>query len=149
MRRQFLLNFPFREITLSDSSAKFTSSLLDAIGISFNHLIKENKDEKHVWVYNFDGKILAVLSFLDAGSYFHMDLVTINESEQELCDEIHPGYSLFALLEEFAKKFGHVKIRLDSIGDRIEYWKFHGYKIIGVGHADENLGQIYPMEKNL
>lgn len=148
-RRSFLLNPPFRQIIASDSSAKFESSLLDAIGISLANLIKENKDDKHIWVYDFDGKILAVFSFLDVGTYFHMDLITINESEQKLCNEVHPGYSLFTLLEDYAVKFGHTKIRLDSIGERVEYWKSHGYQIIGMGHVDDKLGQIYPMEKQL
>lgn len=148
-RRSFLLNPPFREIKDSDNTIKFESELLDIIGINLDTLAKGNKDDKHVWVYDFDGKILAILSFLDVGSYFHMDVVAINESEQELCKEVHPGYSLFSLLENFAVKLGHTKIRLDSISERVEYWKSYGYEMTGIGHADDKLGKIYPMEKRL
>lgn len=148
-RRSFLLNTPFREISPSDSSTKFHSSLLSIIETDLGKLAGENREEKHVWVYDLDGKILAVLSFLDIGLYFHMDLVAVNESEQDLCDEVHPGYSLFTLLEDFAIKFGHAKIRLDSVADRVMYWKSHGYQMTGIGHSDKRLGQIYPMEKQL
>jgi hypothetical protein len=145
-RREFFLNPPFREIIQSDSFASFESSLLVAVGTSLENLIKENREEKHVWVYDVEGKILAVLVFVDFGSYFHIDLVVTNESEQKLCDQVHPRYSL---LEDFAIKFGHTRIRLDSIADRVEYWKSHGYVITGIGYNDENLCMIYPMEKTL
>jgi pyruvate carboxylase len=116
---------------------------------NLKNLVKENREEKHVWVYDVEGKILAVLVFVDFDSYFHIDLVVTNESEQKLCDQVHPGYSLFSLLEDFAIKFGHTRIRLDSIADRVEYWKSHGYVITGIGYNVENLGRIYPMEKTL
>lgn len=91
-------------------------------------------------VYDFDGRVLAVLAFVDFDSYFHMDLIITNESEQDLCDQVHPEYSLYSLLEDFAVKFGHSRVRLDSIVDRVECWKSYRYEITGIGYNDENLG---------
>ena len=40
-------------------------------------------------------------------------------------------------------------IRLDSVSDRIEYWKRQGYELTGTPSFIEKWGALYPMEKKL
>jgi len=114
-----------------------------------NSLVDENKDDKHVWVYDFDGKILGIFSFIDVNSCFYMDVIASNELFPELCDETRPGFSLFSTLEDIARNLGHSYIRLDSVSYRVEYWKSYGYQVSGMPKFVEKWGQLYPMEKNL
>ena len=149
-QKDFGLNPPFREIEDSDAEREFKSDFLSSHDITLSSLVEDNKtDGKHVWVYELEGKILAVLSFQDMGSYFYMDIVAINDLFPELCDEVHPGYSLFSLLEDVSPNFGYSTIRLDSTDERVSYWKGHDYELIGMPSSSDKWGQLFPMEKKL
>jgi len=148
-RKKFVLNLPFREVNPSDSKKTFRSKFLSEHGISFANLVEENQNDKYVWIYELEDQILAVLSFLDIDSFFYMDIVAINESFKSICDEVHPGFSLFSLLEDLSPAFGYSKIRLDSTSERIEYWKSYGYEMIGMPSSNDKWGKLFPMEKNL
>jgi len=148
-RKKFILNLPFREATPSDVEKNFQSKFLSSHGITFGDIVKENQNDKHVWVYELDEKILAVLSFVDTEWLFYMDLVAINELFKSLCDEVHPGFSLFSLLEDLSPGFGYSKIRLDATTKRVDYWKDHGYIMIGMPSSNSKWGKLFPMEKNL
>jgi len=148
-RRTFNINEPFREIMPEDTQKEFRSGLLDALGISLKSLVDENHDDKHVWVYDADDKILGVLSFIDLGTEIYADIVSDNKLFPELCGESKPGRSLYVLLEDLSASIGISTIRMDSISDRVDYWtKHHGFEMTGMPHQGK-LGQVYPMEKKL
>ena len=149
IRKNFGLNPPFREIKPSDTTKEFESEFLDFVGITLTSFVEENKDDKYVWVYELEENILAVLSFLDMDSYFFMDIVAVNESFPDLNQEVHPGYSLFNLLEDLSPKFNYSTIRLDSTSERVSYWKKNGYEIIGMPASVNKWGKLFPMEKRL
>ena len=114
-RKIFKLNEPYREITPGDAKKPFQNEFLEKAGITLTVFVKENRDDKHVWVYDFEGKILAVLSFLDTDSYFYMDVLGKNRLYDDISVDLKPGYSLVKLLEDLSPKFGYtlIKIRLD------------------------------------
>ncbi|MFZ1077958.1 MAG: hypothetical protein WAN47_11075 [Nitrosotalea sp.] len=146
-RKKFKLNLPYREILSTDISHDFDNELLSAKNITLQKLYIENKDNYHVWVFESDSKILAFLSFVDEGDHFHIDMIAVNRIHDKLCDEIHPGYSLFTLLELVSLQFGYSKITLNSVQNRIGYWKSNGYEIIGPSEFSNVWGMLTPMEK--
>lgn len=148
-RKNFNLNPPFREIRNVDALKEFKSEFLETHGIDFVNLPNENKDDKYVWVYDLDDKILAVLSFLDTSTHFFMDVVFNNDLWTELCNEVHPGFSLFSMLEDLSPNFDYHKILLDSTDDRLDYWKHHGYQHRGMPYSKPKWGKLYPMQKDL
>jgi len=147
-RRTFELNEPYRETTFLDSIKKFESGFFDALGISLSSLVAENKDDKHVWVYEADDKILGVISFLDSESEIIVDVVSNNQLFPHLCNEVKPGRSLYLVLEDLSISFEIPKIRLESISDRVGYWKNLGFVLSGMPYAGK-VGMLYPMEKKL
>jgi len=148
-RKPFVLNLPFREPQQSDALKDFQSEFLSSHNIDFPNLVSKNHDDQYVWVYDFDDKILAVLSFTDTSSDFYMDVVATNELFKQLCNETHPGFSLFSLLEDLSPSFNYSQIRLDSTSDRVEYWKRNGYELTGMPSANPIWGKLYPMTKKL
>lgn len=148
-RKIFKLNEPYREITPADAKKPFQNEFLEKAGITLAVFVKENHDDKHVWVYDFDGKILAVLSFLDTDSCFYMDILGKNRLHDDISIDLKPGYSLVKLLEDLSPKFGYPMIKLDSTANRVEYWKTLGYRISGTPSWNEKFGQLFPMEKKL
>jgi hypothetical protein len=148
-RKIFKLNEPFREITSDDTKKPFRNEFLEKAGITLTAFVKENHDDKYVWVYDFDGKILAVLSFLDTGSCFYMDVLGKNRLHDDISDDLKPGFSLVRLLEDLSPKFGYAMIKLESTSNRVEYWKSQGYKITGTPSLSAKFGQLFSMEKRL
>lgn len=148
-RKTFRLNEPYREITPDDAKKPFRNELLEKAGITPDMLVKENHDDKYVWVYDFEGNLLAVLTFLDTGSCFYMDVLGKNRMYDDISNDLKPGYSLVKLLEDLSPKFGYTIIKLDSPTNRVEYWKDQGYKISGTPSWNETFGQLFPMEKKL
>lgn len=146
-RKIFKLNEPFREITFNDTKKPFQNEFLEKAGITITAFVNENHDDKHVWVYDFDGKILAVLSFLDTGSCFYMDVLGKNRLHDDISDDLKPGFSLVKLLEDLSPKFGYSIIKLESTSNRVEYWKSQGYKITGMPSQNDKFGQLFSMEK--
>lgn len=120
-RKIFKLNEPFQEITYDDTKKPFRNELLEKAGITLTVFVKENHDDKYVWAYDFDGKILAVLSFLDTGSCFYMDVLGKNRLHDDISDDLKPGFSLVKLLEDLSPKFGYTVIKLESTSNRVEY----------------------------
>lgn len=148
-RKDFKLNEPYREIIAADKEKEFDNDFLANVGITLASLADQNKDDRYVWVYDLEGKILGILTFLDMESYFYMDMVANNRLWQNLCDELKPGFSLFKTLEDLSPIFGYSKIRLDSVSYRVDYWKSHGYEVVGMPQFKEKWGNLYPMEKKL
>lgn len=148
-RKPFRLNEPIREIDPQDILKNFSNNKLDSLGISLKTLNAENHDDKFVWVHEANEKILGVMSFLDFGTYFQIDILAKNHLEPELCDAVKPGYSLFKVLEDESVRLGYDTIRVDSASERVEYWKKYGYEIIGMPQNCEGWGEVFPMEKKL
>lgn len=148
-RKRFRLNLPYREILSTDVQHDFDNELLFAKNITLQKLYTENKDNYHVWVFEFDGKVLAFLTFVDEDDHFHIDMIAVNRIHHKLCDEIHPGYSLFTLLELVSLQFGYSKITLNSVQNRIKYWKSNGYEITGPAEFGNVWGMLTPMEKKI
>ncbi len=146
-RKSFKLNLPYREIVLADTYHDFDNELLHAKDITLKKLYTENKQNYHVWIYELDGKILAFLSFVDEDTHFHIDIVAVNRMYDKLCNEVHPGYSLFMLLEMISLQFGYHKITLNSVQNRIKYWESNDYKISGPSEFSNTWGMLTPMEK--
>lgn len=148
-RKIFRLNLPYREILSTDMQHDFDNELLLVKNITLKKLYAENKDNYHVWVFEFDDKVLAFLTFVDEGDHFHIDMIAVNRIHDKLCDELRPGYSLFTLLEIVSLQFGYSKITLNSVQNRIEYWKLNGYEITGPAEFSNVWGMLTPMEKKI
>ncbi|MGI0047659.1 MAG: hypothetical protein ACREBB_10815 [Nitrosotalea sp.] len=148
-RKKFKLNLPYREILPTDVGHDFDNELLVAKNITLEKLYTENKHNYHVWIYELDDKILSFLSFADEGTHFHIDIVAVNRMHDELCNEVHPGYSLFTLLEMVSSQFGYHKITLNSVENRIKYWESNGYQISGPSEFSNMWGMLTPMEKKI
>ena len=148
-RKIFKLNEPYRELKPEDAKKPFLNEFFENAGISLAVLVEERCGEKYVWVYDFGGKILAVLSFVDTGFCFYMDVLAKNKMYYDISEDLKPGFSLVRLLEDLSPKFGYRIIRMASVASRVEYWTAQGYRIIGMPAQNERFGQVFPMEKNL
>lgn len=148
-RRIFSLNEPFREIQNQDTTKTFQSKLLDACGATLASMIEENIDSTHVWVYDANDEILAVLAFEDLEDEFHIEIISNNFAISEyVLEESKPGSSLYEVMEDLARKNNISKITLDSIPDRVGYWRNYGFKQTGIPF-DGKFCKLFPMEKNL
>ncbi len=149
-RRVFKLEEPFREIMEKDIAKKFTSELFTACGATLESLFKyDNKDNTHVWVYDANDEILAVLVFEDLGKEFHIVGVSNNFAINEtILDDAKPGGSLYLVMENFAIDMGVKKIFLESIEIRTDYWKIMGFNSTG-DPKDGKFCKLFPMAKEL
>lgn len=147
-RKQFVLNLPFREINQSDADQPFVNELQPINHIDLSHLTDRNVGNRHVFVYDLDGKVLAFITFLDRNDHFHLDLVEVNRLHQE-SRVVKPGFMLITLVENLSKQFGHSRITLHSIQDRLPYYRNLGYEVTGDAMPDHNYGPLTPMEKAL
>jgi len=149
-RRVFKLEEPFREIMKKDTTKKFSSELFTACGATLESLFKyDNKDCTHVWVYDANDEILAVLVFENLVDEFHIVGVSNNFAMDEtILDETKPGGSLYKVMENFAINMNVKKISLESIKIRIGYWKIWGFHSTGEP-KDGKFCKLFPMEKEL
>lgn len=149
-RRVFKLEDPFREIMERDITKKFYSELFTACGTTLESLFKyDNKDNTHVWVYDANDEILAILVFEDLGEEFHIVGVSNNfVINKTILDETKPGGSLYQVMENFAINMNVKKISLESIKIRIGYWKMWGFYSTG-DPEDGQFCKLFPMAKEL
>jgi len=148
-RRIFNINEPFREIKYKDSTKQFESRLLTACGSTLVSLNLENQNDDHVWVYDANNEILGVIGFTDHGTEFHVEVVSNNFAIPKLVlHETKPGSSLYQTMEDVARMNQVSKITLDSIPDRVDYWKKFGFQSTG-NSFDGKFCKLFPMEKKI
>lgn len=149
-RRFFNIEDPFREIIQEDTNKKFVSQLFNACGTTLNSLFKyDNKDNTHVWVYDANDEILAVLVFEDLGEEFHIIAVSNNFAmDESILNDAKPGGSLYQVMENIAITMKVKKISLESIERRINYWKMWGFHPTGDPKSGK-FCKLFPMEKEL
>lgn len=147
-REEFVLNLPFREINQSDGGQPFANELQPINHIDLSYLIDVNVGNRHVFVYDLDGKILGFMTFLDRGDHFHLDLVEVNRLHAE-SKEVKPGFMLISLLENLSRQFGHSRIALHSTQNNIPYYCILGYEVVGDAFQHADYGLLTPMEKSL
>lgn len=110
---------------------------------------RHNAENRHVFVYEFEGKILCVLVFDDKGDHFYLNLIENNEIYENECDEINPAPKILRYVEEFSKSLGHIKIRLDSIEQIVPYYEALGYSSMGRTESHDVYGILIKMSKSL
>lgn len=147
-RKEFILNLPFREIVFSDGSQPFANELQPINHIDLSYLVDKNIGDRHIFVYELDGKVLAFMTFLDREDHFHLDLVEINRLHEEY-KTIRPGLLLIRLLENLSRNAEYSKVTLHSVQNRILYYRALGYAITGNLISDPTYGPLTPMEKSL
>ncbi len=147
-RREFALNLPFREIIPSDAAQPFANDLQPINHIDLSYLVDKNIDNRYIFVYDLDGKILAFMTFLEKRDHFHLDLVEVNRLYEE-SKTVRPGFLLITLLENLSRREGFSKVTLHSIQDRIMYYRNLDYVIAGESISDSVYGPLTPMAKSL
>jgi hypothetical protein len=121
-RRNFILNPPYREILSSDSTKSFQNELFGNRNI-ISELIQNNKNERHVWVYENNNEIEACIIFDDQDVSFHVEFLLSNR----LIKSQSSGSKLIMLLEDIGKELGYAKIELWALEQKIPYYKKHDY----------------------
>ena len=147
-RKEFILNPPFREIEQSDVERPFANELQPTNHIDLSYLVSLNIENRHVFVYDLNGKILGFMTFLDRNDHFHLDLIEVNRLHAE-SKIAKPGFLLITLLEKLSEKFGYSRITLHSTQNNIAYYSNLGYEVSGNPIIDPNYGSLTPMEKSL
>lgn len=146
-RKEFVLNLPFREITASDGYQPFANELQPVNHVDLSSLVDLNIENRHVFVYDLDGKILGFMTFLDKGDHFHLDLVEVNRLHDE-SGIVKPGFMLITLLENLSGQFGYSRITLHSTQNNIPYYQNLGYEVTGELMHHPDYGPLTPMEKS-
>ncbi len=139
-RRNFILEPPYREIHFEDKSKQFKNELFPQKDVLAD-LVTMNTGNVHVFVYDQDGEILAFLMFYDYKTYFHIEFVATNR----LFPSQSAGTKLIKLLEGIGKELNYSHIQLDSLEQKIPYYKALGYVDTGipmVGNYDKTTRMI-------
>jgi len=128
-RRGFQTSMPVREIEAGDASKKFYSELFNKCGTNLASLLSDNNGDRHVWVYDGgENDVLGVLLFIDNRDDFYVDVVSNNFAiTNEILGMAKPGGTLYSVIESNARNFGADTVTLDSIPERIGYWKLFGF----------------------
>jgi hypothetical protein len=147
VRKNFILTPPYREITNADGTKRFTNELFDNNNpLTLQDLVQANHDDQYVIVYEQNGNVLAFLLFEEKNTYVYLNLVATNR----LFDSgLQPGTKLVELLDVITKNFGHNRIELYSVQDKIEYYEELGYQNIGEIECDSVYGEVTKMVKLL
>jgi len=146
-RKTFNLNLPFREIKQEDVGILFDNELLESNGVDLAFLFEKNMGNLYVFVYELDGKVLAFIEFIDTGTHFHLDLVETNRLFPT--PSLKPGGKLILLLELISKQNNYSKITLNSVQNKVEYYKKLGYTKTGETIPNVAYGPLTKMEKTL
>ncbi|PIN84587.1 MAG: hypothetical protein COV65_00285 [Nitrosopumilales archaeon CG11_big_fil_rev_8_21_14_0_20_33_24] len=148
-RKNLDLESPFREICRQDAEQIFTNEIQPQNNIDLSWLVGKNISSRYVLVYDYQGKTLGFLTFIDKGTHFHLDLVENNRKHKETT--IHkPGYQLIKKLEDLSLTFGYPKITLYSTDSRLSYYQdVHEYTVTGARRSDPHYDFLTPMEKIL
>lgn len=147
-RKDILVELPFREILSKDADQEFYNELFPKNRVDLSFLADKNTHNRHVLVYDFDGKVLGFMTFLDMGDHFHLDLVENNRLFHETA-LYKPGSQFIMLLDGVSREFGYGRITLNSVQDRVLYYEKHGFEISGASYADPSYGLQMPMTKQV
>lgn len=150
MKRELFREGPISYIHKNDIKQSFDNRLK-----SLNHLElgdfydDDNRGNRHIFVYNFVGKIICVLAFDDKGNPFYLNLIENNEIYEKECDEINSAPKLILFTENVAKSLGHTEIRLNALEQLVLYYKELGYSETGKIENDNVYGLLVEMQKSL
>jgi len=140
---------PFRYIRNSDISQPFQNRLTSTNNLVLSDFLHYNKENRHVFVYDYEGKILCVVVFDDEGDHFYLNLIENNEKHESECDEINPAPKLILFVEKVAKSLGYEKIRLDAVQTLVPYYEKLGYSTMNVKVDGGSYGILEKMKKEL
>jgi histone acetyltransferase (RNA polymerase elongator complex component) len=142
-RKTFILTPPYREITNSDTTKPFTNQLFPQ-GNILSSFLRDNTDNTHIFVFDQDDEIKALMMFDDNETYFHVEFL--------LANALHPhqkaGTKLLLLLEGLATTLNYDRIELWSLSGMIQYYSALGYTNTGLSDVGR-YGEMYKMVKSL
>lgn len=142
-RKTFILTPPYREITNSDTTKPFTSPLFPQGNILANFL-RDNIDNTHIFVFDQDNKIKALMMFDDNETYFHVEFLLANA----LYPNQKAGTKLLLLLEDLATNLNYDRVELWSLSGVISYYSTLGYTDTGSSDVGR-YGEMHKMVKSL
>jgi hypothetical protein len=149
MKRELFREGPIRYIRKKDIKQSFDNRLKSINRLELRDFYDHNRDTRHIFVYDFRGKIICVLAFDDKGDHFYLNLIENNEIYEKECDEINPAPKLIRFIENIAKSFGHIEIRLNALEQLVPYYKELGYSTTSKTEKNNDYGLLVEMQKLL
>lgn len=148
-RRTFGIQRPIREIREDDMQQEFKSSMFDACGITMRTLYGDNLGDTHVWVFDWEGSVASAAKFVDYRDHICLDVISNNYAiPKGILREMKPGGAVYKTIEDASTANGIPRITLDSIPEKVDYWRSHGFRIYEPSF-DGRYCRLYPMEKRL
>jgi len=142
-RRTFVLNLPYREILHEDKTKPFTNPLFPQ-GNILTSFLRDNTDNTHVFIFDQDNEIKALMMFDDNETYFHVEFLLSNTLQPRQ----KAGTKLLLLLENLATTLNYDRIELWSLSAIIPYYSALGYTNTGLSDVGR-YGEMYKMVKSL
>ena len=149
MKRELFREGPIRYIRKKDTKQSFENRLKILNHLELSDFYDDNRGNRHIFVYDFGGKIICVLAFDDKGDHFYLNLIENNEIYEKECDEINPAPKLIRFIENIAKSFGHIEIRLNALEQLVPYYKELGYSTTSKTEKNNDYGLLVEMQKLL
>lgn len=148
-RRVFQMVAPVREIQREDTLHRFDSGLLTSCRTDMSGMYSKNSGNTHVWVYDLGWAIACVMAFMDRRDSIYLDVISNNFAlPRSVLRDVRPGAQLYYALEDAARAEGIRKITLDSVPERVAYWRNLGFIESGPTTSGK-FCTLYPMEKAL
>ena len=147
-RREFTYTLPIREIRPEDGIQPFKNDFHPLNTRILERLIQDNMGNRHILVYDLDGKVLGFLVFLEIGDHLHIDLVERNFLH-DVSNIVKPGPALVVFVESASRDAGFYKTTLCSTQENVRLYEGLGYHRSGTDFEDPNYGTLTPMEKIL
>ncbi|WP_161939668.1 GNAT family N-acetyltransferase [Picrophilus oshimae] len=145
MDKKFRLRGGYRYIKKTDQRRIISGNqVMDSISLEdlYNLSLKDNniiiivKEEKK--------KPVAFMEIIK-NSPFHVELISVDQRFQKR----GLGTSMLHLAEKIALKYGFTEIRLDSVEDKVEFYRDLGYTEYGEMFYDYEWGNLQPMKKKI
>lgn len=149
MKRELFREGPIRYIRKNDTKQSFDNRLKSINHLELSDFYADNRDNRHIFVYDFGGKIICVLALDDKGNHFYLNLIENNDTYEKDCDEINPAPKLIAFTENIAKSLGHTEIRLNALEQLVSYYTELGYSETGKTEKNNVYGLLVEMRKSL
>lgn len=140
---------PIRYIRKDDVKQSFDNRLKSLNHLELSDFYGHNNEDRHVFVYDFEGSIICVLVFDDMDNHFYLNLIENNEIYEKECDEINPAPKIIRFTENVAKSLGHTEIKLDALEQLVPYYTKLGYSSTGRIKNDRAYGLLVEMRKSL
>ena len=99
-RKSIPENGPFRYIRKDDIEQSFDNRLRSLNNLELSDFYNYNVENRHVFVYDFDNRVLRVLVFDDNDDHFYLNLIENNEVYGKECDEVNPAPKLITYVEK-------------------------------------------------